>query len=309
MTHTDLPLRLQAFCWLDEQTRIYGEVLPRKILEQGMIREDKRIPFVGPQGIFKPQAFELPLSITTSPNTPYPDKHTKEGYLLYSYRGTDPEHRDNKGLRQAMIKQAPLIYFFGITPGKYLATWPVFIAGDDPNSLIFRVAVDDKNMFAFSRGGETEPFTIASDSYQLDEKRRYLTVQTRHRLHQEKFRERVLQAYLEQCAMCRLRHPELLEATHIIPDAEPEGEPAISNGIALCNLHHVAFDRFVLGIRPDYTIEVRQDVLREIDGPMLQHGLQGMHNQRLFLPTSVSQQPDVNRLAARYSKFKDFVSN
>lgn len=37
----------------------------------------------------------------------------------------------------------PLVYLHGIEPGKYLATWPVYIIGDDPNSLTFKVAVDD----------------------------------------------------------------------------------------------------------------------------------------------------------------------
>ena len=73
-------------------------------------------------------------------------------------------------------------------------------------------------------------------------RRRYATSQVRHRLHQQGFRERVLAAYREQCAMCRLRHPELLEAAHIIPDTEPGGDPIVPNGLSLCRLHHGAFD-------------------------------------------------------------------
>ena len=38
------------------------------------------------------------------------------------------------------------------------------------------------------------------------------------------------------------------------------------------------------GIRPDYVVEVRRDVLEETDGPMLIHGLQGFQGQRLRLP-------------------------
>ena len=33
------------------------------------------------------------------------------------------------------------------------------------------------------------------------------------------------------------------------------------NGVAMCAIHHRAFDRAVLGIRPDHVIEIRQDVL------------------------------------------------
>lgn len=52
-------------------------------------------------------------------------------------------------------------------------------------------------------------------------RRKYITSSVRNRLHQRGFRERVLSAYKEQCALCRLRHRELLDAAHIIPDNEP----------------------------------------------------------------------------------------
>jgi hypothetical protein len=59
----------------------------------------------------------------------------------------------------------------------------------------------------------------------------------------------VLRAYRDCCAVCRLRHEELLDAAHILPDGHPRGEPVVRNGLALCKLHHAAFDRHILGIR------------------------------------------------------------
>ena len=56
------------------------------------------------------------------------------------------------------------------------------------------------------------------------------------------------------------RKEELLEAAHIIPDVEPDGEPIVKNGISLCKFHHAAFDRLLQGVRPDYVIEVREDI-------------------------------------------------
>ncbi len=306
---TDAKIRLLTFAWLEEQCGVYGETLPRKLLEKGMTYEGAQIPLIGPQGIFKPKVLpEIPLTITTSPESPYSDEYNlSDQYLLYKYRGTDPDHRDNKGLRAAMIKNVPLIYFFGIVPGKYMPVWPVYIIGDDPAHLTFKVAVDERIL---GQVGVPIKQTYGSvhDSSTEDPKRRYLTIQTRHRLHQQKFRERVLRAYQEQCAMCRLRHPELLEAVHIIPDAEPSGDPIIKNGIALCNLHHTAFDRFVLGIRPDYVIQVREDILREKDGPVLLHGLQNLNDQKIQLPHSQENYPDPSRLEVRYQKFKSFAA-
>ena len=114
---------------------------------------------------------------------------------------------------------------------------------------------------------------------------------------------RVLKAYRDQCALCRLRHQELLDAAHIIPDPEPLGEPVISNGISLCKLHHAAFDKYIVGITPEYKIIVRRDVLDEIDGPMLLHGIQELHGHHIHHPRSRSQWPDRDLLDLRYQRF------
>jgi putative restriction endonuclease len=95
----------------------------------------------------------------------------------------------------------------------------------------------------------------------------------------------------------------LLEAAHIIPDTEPGGEPIVPNGLSLCRLHHGAFDTYLLGIRPDYTVEVRRSVLEETDGPMLRHGLQGVHNQRIWTPRSANLKPARDLLERRYERF------
>src|SRR5258708_30302521 len=78
--------------------------------------------------------------------------------------------------------------------------------------------------------------------------------------------------YMQCCAICRLRHDELLEAAHILPDGHPRGEPVIPNGLALCKLHHAAFDAYIIRVTPDLEVTVRLDVLQEIYAPMLQHG-------------------------------------
>ncbi len=71
----------------------------------------------------------------------------------------------------------------------------------------------------------------------------------------------------------------------------------ISNGVALCKLHHAAFDRFFFAIRPDYVIEVRPSVLIESDGPMLVVGLQQINGQQIHLPRRTIDLPDPARLA------------
>jgi putative restriction endonuclease len=272
-------------------------VLPRSLLQQGFEFDGERVPFLGPQGIFKPRLCELPLSITTSPRSPYDDSFSRDGLLLYRYRGTDPTHHDNVGLRTALTTSTPLIYFHGLVPGRYVATWPVYIVGDDPGALTFRVAVDD----ASSVSGEAAQIVVSEAT---DARRAYITSTVRHRLHQRSFRERVLRAYRERCSICRLRHYELLDAAHIIPDSEPEGQPSVRNGISLCKLHHAAFDSLLLGITPDYHVEIRRDLLDEHDGPMLQHGLKGLHGSKIILPHRREAWPDEGALDRRYERFR-----
>ena len=134
-------------------------------------------------------------------------------------------------------------------------------------------------------------------------RREYVTSLTRRRLHQRTFRERVLDAYRRECAFCHFRHEELLDAAHIVADADPLGEPRISNGLALCRLHHAAFDRYFVGVRPDLKIEVRSDLLTETDGPTLVHGIQALHGQRIAVPKASIHRPDPERLTLRFEEF------
>lgn len=295
----DLQVRLAAFNWLSEQVNLHGDVLPRKLLQQGFEFQGQRIPLIAPQGIFKPQILDLPLSITTAPKGPYDDYFGKDNFLLYRYRGTDPNHRDNVGLRKVFERKRPLVYLHGIEPGKYLATYPVYIIGDDESNLTFKVAVDDALPdFEYSTSIFTRQIAEVSDA-----RHAYLTSIVKIRLQQRSFREKVLDAYRSQCAFCRLKHRELLDAAHIIPDNLPEGKSTIDNGLSLCKLHHSAYDAFIIGVTPDYIIQVREDVLDEEDGPVLQHGLKELHKTKLILPSLKSHYPSRDALEWKYSRF------
>ena len=108
------------------------------------------------------------------------------GFFMDRYRGTDPNHRDNAGLRLAMQREVPLIYFHGIVPGLYQAAWPIYIVGDNPGSLTFTVSVDEGQFVSLG--------TSPDDADQTELRRRYATREFQQRLHQTAFRERVLDA-------------------------------------------------------------------------------------------------------------------
>lgn len=301
MADLDSRVRLAAFRFLEEQEVLHPDTLPYEVLLRGFDFEGRRVPLLGPQGIFKPAILpDIPLSIATAPVVPgkprpYEDELGPDGLIRYRYRGTDPAHRDNAGLRLAMRRGVPLVYLHGIVPGRYVAAWPAYVVADDPGRLAFTVAVDDRRRLLVA---PPEAPVVA------EARRAYVTSLAVRRLHQRTFRERVLQAYRVRCAVCRFRHQELLEAAHILPDGHPRGEPVVPNGLALCSLHHAASDRHLLGIRPDLTVELRVDVLRASDGPTLQHGLLRFQGAALAVPRRAELRPNPDFLAERYEIFR-----
>lgn len=302
MGDLDSRVRLAAFQFLGELTLRHPDTLPYEALLRGFDFEGRRVPLLGPQGIFKPAILpDMPLSIATAPAVagrprPYDDEIGPDGVIRYRYRGTDPAHRDNIGLRLAMQRRTPLVYLHGIVPGRYVADWPAYIVEDDPRGLCFTVLIEDRDRL-FSTGSPDQMLAA-------DVRRRYVTRVALQRVHQRAFRERILHAYREQCTVCRFRHRELLDAAHVLPDGHPRGEPVVPNGLALCSLHHAAFDRHLLGIRPDLTVELRVDILREKDGPTLQHGLLRFQGTKITIPRRADSRPNPEFLAERYALFQ-----
>ncbi len=249
------------------------------------------------KGIFKPRQLALPISIRTTPprdgiEPPYDDDVSTDDFLLYRYRGTDPGHSDNTSLRSVMTEGLPLIYLHGIARGMYLVS-AAAIVDDDPARLTFKAVLADLQTAA--SGADLAELAHLDRAYQMR--------LAKTRLHQSSFRERVLAAYKKSCALCRLKHPELLDAAHIIRDADG-GQPVVPNGLSLCKIHHAAYDNNIIGIRPDLVTEIRQDVLLESDGPMLAHGLQEFHKKRIWAPTNAATAPAHGALEKRYEEFK-----
>ena len=294
----DDEIRAAAFAYVQRLRDRYGGRIPREELSEGVTVRGERVPIWNYQkGIFKPAALGpggAALSVQTSAESPYADAHDPDaGHFIYKYRGTDPNQADNVALRNAMALRRPLIYLVAVDPGVFDAVLPVYVTADDPDRLQFTLVADQ----VIAPAALDDP-VVASV------RRAYVTRAVMQRLHQQQFRRLVLDAYREQCAICRLRHVELLDAAHILPDRDPRGEPLVSNGLGLCKIHHSAYDAHILGITPEARVEIRVDVLEEIDGPMLRHGLQEVHGSRLVLPRRLEHKPNRDFLAERYERFR-----
>jgi putative restriction endonuclease len=291
----DHAVRLAAFQYLERLKATHGDVFAWQQLASGFHFGGIAIPLIGAAGIWKPRALEIPISITTSPSNPYGDSINADGLLQYRYQGSPQRSYDNVGLQRAMAEGRPLIYFHGLSKGQYSALWPAVIIGDDPAQSTFTVACEDIDLL------RPDLSTSITDNV----RRAYVTRLAVQRLHQTAFRQRVLTAYRQRCAVCSLKHVQLLDAAHIVPDLHELGQPVVSNGLALCKIHHAAFDSNILGVRPtDLRIEIREDILEEVDGPMLKHGLQAHHGGHLIAPAASNLRPDPERLEIRYEEFR-----
>jgi putative restriction endonuclease len=259
-----------------------------------------RIPLMDIQrGIRKPRMLDAALSFrtvyaTTPDQRPYADERGEDGYQRYKWRGTNRDHPENVALRRAMESRLPLVWFQGIAPGVYLPVFPVWLVAEEPDHQQFVVALDLEQFHTWGNSG---------DAVVVELRRAYADRVVRERLHQPVFRAQVLAAYENRCALCRLRHRELLDAAHIRSDSLG-GEPVVTNGIAMCKIHHAAFDNMLMAVRPDYAIEVRRDVLVEEDGPTLTYALQGLHEERIELPRQRAARPNRELLEERYEQFR-----
>lgn len=291
-------------------SRRYDDIVPVAALREGFVHKGRRLSYGSfYSGIFRPAGFAGPaaLSVVTAPPTtgrdaPYEDGVDQQsGHFLYHYRTAQRDtlaaraaaERDNRALRAAAQLVVPLIYFHGIAPGMYTPVAPVFVTQDDPaRRVVFLEA-------ALPIQDTTDAGLVSSA-----ELRRYATREVRVRLHQHRFRAVVLAAYRDRCAVCALREASLLQAAHIIGDHDQAGAAVIVNGIALCAIHHLAYDRNVMGIDPTGVVHIAGRLLHEIDGPMLRTRLQGFHGACITVPRRSAQHPDPDRLEVRYEQFK-----
>ena len=99
---------------------------------------------------------------------------------------------------------------------------------------------------------------------QFAEPRLYAVLSARRSLRESSFRRRVLTAYGQRCAMCGIQL-RLLDGAHILPAAHPESTDETCNGVALCALHHRAFDRAFVAFDPEFRVHVNEAMAAQLE--------------------------------------------
>jgi putative restriction endonuclease len=293
----DDDVRSSCFAALDVLQAQHGPELPYSALAQGFNFRGRRVPFLNrAYGIYRAAAVQrgpAALSISSAfAQKRYQDEGTEDG-VLYRYQDGPIGNHFNSWLRNAHTLAVPLVYFIGTRPHRYRPEYPAFVEEDMPATRSVLIS------FGEMRGPFDERGAVHIDD---PIERRYVVRQVKQRVHQAQFRGAVLTAYSDRCTICTLKEIRLLDAAHIVGDADEHGEPLVSNGLSLCSIHHRAFDQDLVGVSPDREVRVSRRLLEDEDGPMLEL-LKESHGRRIVVPTRRAWQPAAERLAERYERF------
>jgi putative restriction endonuclease len=256
--------------------------------------DGERLPLIDSQGrgIRNPAAWSNSLSITTVEKGKYPDQEIEPGVWNYplainKHGESDPS---NVKYRNARLAGTPVIYFYKPVPHTYLLVGMVQVTAIDEGAAVSRIELLAGNMVASAVETELE--------------RLYVQRIVAARLHQPRFREIILAAYRDRCAVCALPDRMLLDAAHIRSDKDPaNGQPVVENGLALCAIHHRAYDAKVIGIDADLGLHVAATTMSTADGPVLEHGIKSLNGSRLAVVPPRGSRPDPYRLELTYKEF------
>lgn len=163
-------------------------------------------------------------------------------------------------------------------------------------SAIHGLASSDKDLAAFAKivanPAKPEAAVAAATA-----PRRVVLAQVARKLREAGFSRRVLRAYANACAMCGVQL-RLIDAAHIIPVAKANND-ATSNGVALCALHHRAFDRALVSMDEKYRIVLNPDRLAALTAehrvggfPAFKKNLRAI----LALPPALNDRPNPDHI-------------
>jgi len=229
---------------------------------RGFAFDGQRILLRGQQGIFKPAALSEPLSLTTTISSHYTHDTIEGSCVMYDFVPPTREH-ENEALKRCAEAALPLIYFLQLKKRpspEYAVFAPVYVVGWDDERRRFLVDLSEQRPgeFALPRRiarqlklPEIRTFDSPSEIRELT--RRHVVSTVQRRLREAHFRNAVLDAYRDHCAVCELHVRALLDAAHVQPGYE------VADGVALCATHHRAFDTGVLTFDRDYIVHVHAD--------------------------------------------------
>lgn len=124
------------------------------------------------------------------------------------------------------------------------------------------------------------------------------------------FRQRVLFAYGNRCALTRVQL-RLVDAAHILPVGAPGSSDHVRNGIALLPTYHRAFDAGLIYLNDQYRMMLNTAQLPALERLNLTEGIdrfRGPLDQQIFLPPDPQQRPSADFIR-RANRFRQIPSS
>ncbi|HMD85601.1 MAG TPA: HNH endonuclease [Terriglobia bacterium] len=187
----------------------------------------------------------------------------------------------------------------GIRPDQLLAY--AFNAAD-----LHRYGRDARVLPLLVRASSLQPIADAEISVVAPDRQRI--IQTISRLSRlGNFRQQVLRAYGDRCAVTRMQL-RLVDAAHILPVGAPGSLDDVTNGIALSPTFHRAYDAGLIYLASDYRMIVNQDRVAELQNANLIGGLETLRAGlgRILLPPDRRQWPSPT-LIQRANRYRGVV--
>jgi putative restriction endonuclease len=211
----------------------------------------------------------------------YADELSPDG-VLYHYPQTGrPPGRDRSEVAATKAAGRLRLPVFVVTPGLPSSSRNVhkgWIEGWDDEAELFLVTFAEEPPPEPPNDDGESPFVLESE---ITRSRRSVV----DRPNQQRFKFLVLKLYGPVCAVCDLSVTDLLQAAHLRGKAEG-GSDDPRNGLVLCALHHLAYDRGLFAIEPT-SLELRalpagaDAVALRLSRRSLQHLPQKPHQEAL----------------------------
>lgn len=178
----------------------------------------------------------------------YSDDVTDEG-LIYHYPATVRGGRDENEVRSIKLcRELHLPLFVIVKPHPSATTRDVRLGwvqnwNDRDSSILIQFSESE------AEPNYVDTSVLDESDFQLKQKRRTRRALAKVRPNQVQFRFEVFKRYGTGCAVCEIKHPDLLQAAHLCP-FQYGGSDDARNGLVFCLNHHRAFDKQLFRIDP-----------------------------------------------------------
>jgi putative restriction endonuclease len=129
----------------------------------------------------------------------------------------------------------------------------------------------------------------------LTKKRRNIVTMIKRLSREASFRQQVLSAYGNRCAITRMQL-RLVDAAHILPVGAEGSTDNVSNGLALSPTYHRAFDSGLIYLNEDFVIDINHSKELNLQTLRLDGGLNEFKSfleRRIHLPQNRGQWPNL----------------